>query len=414
MNCPRCSTPLPSGAAYCHACGTDPVHGDDRSDGRRHSYAVQPGESVWSFNLVSSLMPLASERTPQTYRFAILAGAAVPAIGVMLGWLPFAFAAAALLVPTVYLVYLYDVNEWEDQPIPVVGGTIALAAVLSFAFTLLWHGSLLPDDSLASSRTGDWSAGTFVVMCIVAPVVGEILRQIGPVLLSRRPAFDDLIDAVTFAVASGATYATVETLVVNRSLLLDGPRTLADVDAAHWWMLLLTAGIVKPIVFGSATAIALAGFSGVGAGHRGFGRHHLVGTAEAIGYVVLYSVGQFVADRVSGTIGSAVGLLAALVVAAVAIVRVRLVLHTALMEAALEAASSGHGAQHAADGEAFCGNCDMPLLPGAAFCSACGTSTRAVAKARRTFNETSHQTAATTETPTTDGAVATATEENDR
>lgn len=389
MNCPRCSTPLPSGAAFCHACGTDPVHGDDRGDGRRHSYAVAPGQSVWSFDVVSPLMPLASERTPQTYRFALLAGAAVPAIAVMLGWLPFAFAAAALLVPTVYLVYLYDVNEWEDQPVAVLGGTIALAAVLSLGFTLLWHGALLPDDSLSSSRTGTWSIGTFLVICVVVPVIGEALRQIGPVVLSRRPAFDDLIDSVTFAVASGATWAAVETLVVNRSLLLDGPGSLDQVDAAHWWMLLITAGIVKPIVFGSATAIALAGFSGVGAGYRGFGPHHLRGTAEAVAAVALYSVGQYTADRVDGTVGSALGLLTALAVAAVVVLRVRLVLHTALMESALEAALTGGEGQHAAHGTAYCGNCDMPLLPGAAFCSACGTSTRAVPKARRAFNEQS-------------------------
>lgn len=387
MNCPRCSTPLPSGAAFCHACGTDPVHGDDRSDGRRHSYAVAPGQSVWSFDVVSSLMPLASERTPQTYRFALLAGAAVPAIGVLLGWLPFAFAAAALLMPTVYLVYLYDVNEWEDQPVAVIGGTIALAAALSLGFTLLWHGVVLPDDSLSSSRTGTWSVGTFVVICVVVPVVGELLRQIGPILLSRRPAFDDLIDAVTFGVAAGATWATVETLVVNRSLLLDGPSSLDQVDAAHWWMLLITAGLVKPIVVGSATAIALAGFSGVGAGYRGFGPHHLRATAEAMTAVALYSVGQYAADRAEGTVGSALGLVTALAVAAVVVVRVRLVLHTALMESALEAAAAGGEGQHVAHGTAYCGHCDMPLLPGAAFCSACGTSTRAVPKARRAFNE---------------------------
>ena len=393
MNCPRCSTPLPSGAAFCHSCGTDPVRGTDRDAGRRHSYAVQPGESVWSFNIVSSLMPLASERTPQTYRFALMAGAAVPALAVMLGWLPFAFAAAALLVPTVYLVYLYDVNEWEDQPVAVVGGTVALAAVLSFVFTLVWHGGLLPDDSLSSSRTGDWSVGSFVVLCLVAPLIGELLRQIGPILLSRMPAFDDLIDSVTFAVASGATYATVETLVVNRSLLLDGPSSLSDVDAAHWWLLLLTAGIVKPIVFGSASAIALAAFSGIGVGYRGFGPAYLRGLAEAFVYVVLFSVGQYAADRIDGTSGSVVGLAAGLVVAAVVVLRVRLVLHSALMESALEAAAGGSAAQHATDGEGYCGNCDMPLLPSAAFCSACGTSTRAVPKARRSFNESTDATA---------------------
>lgn len=402
MTCPRCSTELPAGAAFCHACGTDPVRGDNQTNGRRHTYAVNPGESVWSFNIVSSLMPLASERTPQTYRFALLCGAAVPAIAAALGWLPFAVAAAAVLVPTVYLIYLYDVNEWEDQPVPVVAGTVVLSGVLAVLATWLWSDVLMPDDSLGLQVAGEASVGTFLVMCIVAPVVGEILREIGPIWLSRRPAFDDLIDSVTFAVASGATFACVETFVVNRQMLLDGPGSVDGSDASQWWLLLITAGILKPIIYGSASAVALGAFSGVGAGYDGFSARYLAGLLEAIGYVALYSVGQYASDQIDGAAGSVIGVLSALVVMAIVVIRVRLVLHTALMEGALEAASKGAGALHAAGSEAYCGHCDMPLMPGAAFCSACGTSTRAVPKRRRAFNESDDLTLATATTTTTE------------
>ena len=59
MTCPRCSTELPTGAAFCHRCGADAVWANATDGGRRHSYAAQPGEGVVSFNVVSVLMPLA-------------------------------------------------------------------------------------------------------------------------------------------------------------------------------------------------------------------------------------------------------------------------------------------------------------------------------------------------------------------
>jgi hypothetical protein len=339
-----------------------------------------------SWNLVTSLMPLASERTPQTYRFAIAIGAVPPLIAVLLGWLPVAMAAAAVLVPAVYLVYLDDVNEWEDEPAPVLLGTVVAAIVLAFVATWLWQTQALGDQRVVQARSGGWSVGTFVVLCLLAPIVGELLRELGPVVLARRPAFDDLIDAVTFAVASGATWAAVETLVLNRNLLLHAPGDLASVDAGHWWVLLITAGLVKPVVYGSASALALAAFSGIGPGYAGFSARYALGFAEAVAYGIAFQIGQYAGDHVGGTVGAVVALLTGAVVLATVVLRVRVVLHAALMESALEAAVVGAEGRHAAQGEAYCGNCDMPLLPAAAFCSACGTATRAVAKPRRSFN----------------------------
>ena len=406
MTCPRCSTHLPSGAAFCHACGADAVWATAADSGRHHAYAAQPGEGVASFNVVSALMPLATEQAPQTYRFALAAGAAVPVVAVLLGWLPVAFGAAALLMPAVYILYLYDVNEWEDQPLAVLGGTVLTTALLAWAWTWVWQGSLLPDDNFALRQEGTWSVPTVLVACVLAPVVGELLRQAGPLLLARRSQFDDLIDAVTFAVASGATFAAVETLVVNRSLILGGFATGGSLDTAHWWLTLLVAGLLKPIIYGSASALALAAFSGVGAGYRGFRADYWRGLAEALTVVICFQLGQYGADRIGGRTGAVTSLAISAVVAGYAIVRVRMVLHTALLEGALDAARHGRAAQHATAGEAYCGHCDMPLLDGAAFCSACGTSTRTVPKSRRTWNQdsTSHLPTPATSVPTSGAA----------
>ncbi len=382
MNCPRCDTELASGAAFCHACGTHPARTDARGGGRAHSFAAHPDQRVVSFDVVSSLMPLASGKAPHTYRIALLIGVAITTVFAVVGWLPSAFVAAALVVPVVYLVYLYDVNEWEDEPIPVVLGSVLLAAALAVGFTLLWSEVVL--DEPIGSRSDAWPIDTLLVGCLAVPVVAELLRQVGPVLLSRMPAFDDLIDSVTFGIASGAAWATAETLVLNRAMI-SGPSSV-DGDTTMWWMLLVTVGIVKPIVYGSASAIAIAGFSGIGEGYDGVTRRYAIALAEAVTYGVVFQLGLYLGDRMGGLNGALLSLTVAIAVALVVIVRVRLVLHHGLLEASLEAARTQQLTKHAASGDAWCGHCEMPLLPGAAFCSACGMALRATGKQRRAYN----------------------------
>jgi RsiW-degrading membrane proteinase PrsW (M82 family) len=377
---------LPAGARF------DPVTGAELGAGgneRRQSFALQPGEPVASFNFVSSLMPLASGTAPQTYRWALGLGILIPVVAGALGFLAFAFVAAALVVPAVYVVYMYDVNQWEDQPLAVVLGAIGAAAALGVGFTFLWHAGLLHDDLAPVDFDGNgagsirWSS--LVVLVLLVPIVGELLKQVGPILLARRPAFDDMIDGLTFGVAAGAAFAAAETIVVNRGLFstfgqVDSP------DAGFWVSLILSAAVVKPLVYGAATGIAVASFSGLGSGYDGFKPGYFRGLAEALVANILFQGGLFLAARLEGTTGAVVGLVWGALIAAALVVRLRYLLHFAVLEAALEASSQGTQLKDAARGTAYCPSCEMPLLASANFCVACGTSVRAGSKVTRARN----------------------------
>src|SRR4029078_1616420 len=107
------------------------------------------------------------------------------------------------------------------------------------------------------------------VVVSLCRIVGGVLKQVGPLVLASRPQFDDMIDGLTFGVAAGAAFAAAETIVVNRGLFsrvgqVDSP------DAGFWVSLILSAAVVKPIVYGAATGIAVASYSGLGAGYAGF------------------------------------------------------------------------------------------------------------------------------------------------
>ncbi|MDX6371478.1 MAG: hypothetical protein QOD98_466 [Nocardioidaceae bacterium] len=379
---------LPAGARFDPLTGAGLGTGPGAGGERKQSFALQPGEPVASFNLVSSLMPLASGSAPQTYRWALGLGILIPVVAGALGFLAFAFVAAALVVPAVYVVYMYDVNQWEDQPVGVVLGAIGAAAALAVGFTFLWHAGLLGNDLAPVAIDGTDSGirwTSFLVLVLLVPIVGEMLKQVGPILLARLPAFDDMIDGLTFGVAAGAAFAAAETIVVNRGLFssfgqVDSP------DAGFWVSLILSAAVVKPIVYGAATGIAVASFSGLGAGYDGFKPGYFRGLAEALAANILFQGGLFFAARLEGTKGAVVGLVWGALIAAALVVRLRYLLHYAVLEAALEAASTGTGLKDAARGTAYCPSCEMPLMAGANFCVACGTSVRAGNKATRARN----------------------------
>ena len=81
-------------------------------------------------NAVTTLLPLASGRGVRAYEIALVVAVVIPVVAAAVGWVPFALVAAAAAVPVVFTIYLYDVNEWEDEPIPVVVATLGAGAAL--------------------------------------------------------------------------------------------------------------------------------------------------------------------------------------------------------------------------------------------------------------------------------------------
>ena len=370
MECPRCNTSLPEVAHFCHVCGTDLVSEDG---GRKASFALKPDEPVASFALVSTIMPRGVSGRPNTYRLALEVTLALVALTAIVGAVPIALMIAAFAVPVVYIVYLYDVNLWEDEPITVTGAAFLLTLVLSIGWTLAWvamsgHSPVIQ----VTPGVGGPTILGFLIAGVLAPVVGELIREAGPIFLASRPKFDDLMDGLTFGVISGVAYATGDTLVKHWALITGGFSSGNDGGASL--ALLVLEGFIKPLVLGTATGIACAEFSGLGEGYDGFTNRYFRGFGEAVLASVLYFGGTYLLSFVPNpVVGTVLSILYGLVLLGALLVRVRTVLHKGLLEAALE--SQARNAGVGPDGVlAFCGRCEMPLLPGAAFCGNCGTS----------------------------------------
>lgn len=349
------------------------------------SYVVHPGERVRSFNLVTALLPLSSGQGVRAYEVALGLAVVIPVAAAALGWVPFALVAAALAVPAVFTIYLYDVNEWEDQPVPVVLGCIVSSGLLGAVAIWALRTGLLDTGERVGFGGSTFDLRTVVILGVLAPLLALVLSLVGPLWLASRPRFDDMIDALTFGAVSGAAFAAGETLMIHRQVF--NGDSVRRGDAELWMSIIANAAIVKPVVYGAAVAIALAGFSGIGAGYEGFGRRFARSLAIAAVGVVAYGTGVAVLGEldVDPVIGAALGLAWGVVVAAALVVVLRTQLHLGILEAALESAQ-GRPDRHEAIAGAECGECDMPLAPLALFCSACGTSARATSKPRQRYN----------------------------
>ena len=375
MTCERCGAETPEVAHFCQTCGLD-LRSPDLA--RRRSFAAKPDEPVASFALISTIMPHGAARHPQTYRIALAIGLTVALVAAIFGALPVAILVAAFTIPIVYIVYLYDVNLWEDEPVLVTVAAFLVTGVLTIAFTMIWMAFRAPLVDIPSYGGGlaqGPQVSTLLLVGILVPIVGQLITQAGPVYLASRPKFDDLMDGLTFGVISGVAYATFDTLVRHRDALFGG--FVDGANAAGWVALIFLEGFVKPLLMGTAAGIAAAEFSGLGRGYDGFSPRYLRGLAEAILANIVYQVGAYLFSFLPATQGLMLTLLLGLAILGVLILRVRNVLHLGLMEAALEQVARSDDAIGPDGDLEFCAACEMPLVQGAAFCNACGTAVRA-------------------------------------
>ena len=383
MTCPKCSTGNPEVAFFCHRCGSS-LKGS--ASARAGSYAVQSSEGVNQFALISTIMPHTNRETADNYRWAMILSAVLIVAATAFGLLPIAVAAAAFLIPLAYLVYIYDVNLWEDAPAPVVVGLFFVTGGLSVLVSLFFYRWVF-DDQFASFGPGASRGGieslsipARLIFAVLLPVVAELVKNLPGALLARLPQFDDMIDGLTFGVAAGTAYAAFETLVVFSSVFTDG-ELRTESGLATWMVVVVNLMVVKSLIYGTATGIAVAAFSGKGEGYDGFTPYYVKNLAFAMGANILYWLGVRLAAYLP--FGQTIGLIWGFVVLAVLVIRIRVMLHAALLEAAIEdAAKEGHSSRETFV-ETFCPECENMLLVGAQFCIACGTSVRSVSRQAR-------------------------------
>ena len=240
----------------------------------------------------------------------------------------------------------------------------------------------------AGSRVGidALSIPALLIFAVLLPVVAEVAKNLGGILLASRPQFDDMVDGLTFGIAAGTAYAAFETIVLYSSVFTSPDFRTTD-GLASWAVVVVNLMVVKSLIYGTATGIAVAAFSGKGEKYDGFTPSYFM----AFGLAVAANVGYWLGVRLLSYVpfGQALGLLWGFVILAVLVIRIRTTMQAALLEAAVEDAvrQDGVTSKRATAVESFCPECENQLLAGSNFCLVCGTSVRTTSRqARRTMS----------------------------
>ena len=374
--CGVCGTEVPPGS-YCGACGsrlpglpgeTD-VRGGTAVPGPRDRgrYAADPDEHVLRPGIVSTIFPHLPHRSTLPFRLALLNGALLLILLALLSLAGPATMAAALLLPALYLLYLYEVGVYEDQPWLVISLTLVLGTLLGVSWGVF--AGPLATQALVLIAFGRPDVGSFLVGGVLVPLVALALTLVGPALLLVRGRFAHALDGFTFGVASALGFGLGATLAVLPEQLAGGPIVAAD--PLSFTLEILRRGILGPLISASLTGLVAAAFwlhrQAAGLRPRGPLVSRWATIALAIGVqVVLGALAVAIRDQRVETLISAA-------VAIALIVIVRLVLHEILL-------SEAH--QVSIGPEMACPHCQR-LVPRMPFCPHCGIARRADPKLAR-------------------------------
>ena len=369
--CSYCGVEVPVGR-FCVRCGEPQVAraADDEGDapatpaggrGRRRmgSFAAAPNERVFGPNLVSTFFPRLPRSDLGSFRLGLALGVGLIAGLTLAGLYPVALGVAAAIVPALIVVYVYAVDVYEDEPVTVLVGTVAWGLVTGALFGFATAGLT------AMTPGGQATLADALFQGVALPIVGGAIAVSGPLLLVRRPVFNDVLDGVTFGATAGSVFLGAQTLAGASGLLSGGLRPVGA--AGPWLIQLLTVGVAQPILSAAVAAIVA-------------GTIWLRVRAPARDRMAMGPVSNpFVAILAGAVVLGAAGLgrfllpsLAALgwlvVLAVVALVWMRLLIHLGLLQ---EAAEIEIGPP------VICPECGA-LTPHHTFCVSCGIALRAL------------------------------------
>ncbi|HET7482858.1 MAG TPA: zinc ribbon domain-containing protein [Actinomycetota bacterium] len=360
MTCPNCGNEVPEGT-YCVVCGIRFSEGGGA--GAKRGYSAAPNQSVLRPAPLTTLFPQLPPAEMTNFYAALAVGTIVMVVLALFGLFPLAIVAAAVLVPLITVVYVYDIDVYEDEPIRVIGLTM-LAGAIAGAIVGVLGRVWVPSGTISLIDQGS-SAG--LIRSIVLPTIALLLALVGPALLLRYERFNDVLDGVTFGVAAAVCCAGAQLLVQAGPLFSAGLRPGGDV--LDWIVRLLSAGIATPLLFAGAIGAA-GGVLWLRYRAPVRDRHILGPLGNPIVAVVLAAVVLVLGAAALEYLNQWLSLVAMIVLDVIALITLRAIIHLGLMQEA---------AERAIGPDVTCPNCGQQT-PHHTFCSNCGYSFAALPK----------------------------------
>ena len=369
--CPHCNNVTPSGH-YCGVCGVHLAHAGGPLAARRpHSFSANPGEPVLRLSVISSLFPHLSHRASTPFRLGFAALVGLLAIFSATGLQAPVIALAAIGVPLLFQLYVWEVDVYEDDHLLLTAETLLVGAGLGVGWALI--GGHIVSEALAPTLGKSLGGWDVVNAAVFVPIVGQALMLVPLlVVLALVPGFGsrrESLDGFTLGAASalGFSFAAVITDMTSQlsaGLVTHEPFTNTLTEA-------LIRGIATPVMFAAATGVVGASIwvrRSEAAQSRGRWLTHPLLLILAL---LAVEVGLGFADQAQ--LADIPLLVIHLSATAVVIIALRVGLHYILL----------HEQRDVAIGPAAtCGNCEH-VVPHMPFCPSCGVAQVATSKRDR-------------------------------
>jgi RsiW-degrading membrane proteinase PrsW (M82 family) len=316
--------------------------------------------------VISTLLPHLPHRRSAPFRIALLAG------GVAMFALGFArlsgpaVAAAAIVVPLLYLLYLYEVEVYTEEPVWVIGSTFMVGLALGIPWALVAGPRLTA--SLVEGIGRGPSPSEVAAAGLLVPVVAQALMLAGALIVyATRRSYDEALDGFAFG-AAGALGFTFSSVLINlfpelqQGLFSTAPPLGSALDVVQ-------RGLLLPILNASTTGLIAAALWL----HRGDRRqdmtHRVFGSVPAAVVIALVFQALF---GVTGLVvnSAALRVLVDVLTVAVVLLWVRQAIHGMLLAEAVDVEIGP---------PVVCTHCHH-VVPRMAFCPHCGIATRATPK----------------------------------
>ena len=253
ITCNQCGNHVPR-LEYCIRCG-DPLSDEYTTEAKKQKrarFAAAPEESANAIALYSTLFPQLPHAQMSAFRVSLAAGVAIVAGLGLLGFFPVALVAAALLVPLLMVLYLWVIDIYEDEPIWVIGATMAWGALAGIVAGFILRGLPL------GSSIGGPKLDTILLAGVAVPIFEGVLMLIGPLLLLSQRRFNDVLDGATFGAASAVSFTGAQLIVQSLPLLGAGVRTHSDPLTSA--IQLISLAVLQPVIAAGAIGAVVAAF----------------------------------------------------------------------------------------------------------------------------------------------------------
>ena len=367
VECSRCGEEVPDGS-FCGACGAHLHHLVDHGNHRTHAFALAPGEHLLQPSLMTTLFPQLPHRSRAPFRAGVaFLLVALIVLGLLRLQAPL-IAVASLGVPLLFLIYLYEIDVYDDYDL---GETIAVLG-LGVGLGVLWAHFTGPivTDAVTHGLGDSLTAHDVLIAGALIPAAGQLLMLVPALVIwLRKKDRTEAMDGFVVGAAGALGFVAASTLTrlwpqLSGGVVASG-RSAGSVLAEG-----LLQGVTVPVVAACASAL-VASTAWVQRRDAVHGGRWATSTIGALVVALGIQVGLGIADLWQPALGWLLAIHAA--AALLLLLALRVCLHFVLLHEAHEVVI---GPPH------VCVHCHhvVPQMP---FCPHCGFVSHGVTRTAR-------------------------------